>query len=228
MERMRQNGCDVIQTEGDADVHIAKAAISMSAFRPTTLIGEGTDLIVLLLYHAQVSKCNALNFRSDKAKSYVYNIKVLKQVLGEAVCNDLLFLHAFTGRDSVSRVFGIGKKLGFQRIIKKEKAVKDCSKAFSRPKQSQDVVETNGCKAMDSLVSIRYNICSARKLRELECSSRQNVSHRPPRPVNFIPCGLTTRLWSGWDVVMKWIHLSRDGRYNNNNNNNNTEKNLFQ
>ena len=33
-------------------------------------------------------------FRSDKMKSYVYNIKVLKQVLGEAVCNDLLFLHA--------------------------------------------------------------------------------------------------------------------------------------
>ena len=167
MEGMRQNGCDVIQAEGDADVEIAKAAINMSAFRPTTRIGEDTDLLVLLLYHAEVSKCIELYFRSDKAKSHVYNIKVLKQVLGEAVCNDLLFLHAFTGCDSVSRVFGIGKKVGFQRIIKKEKAMKDCSKAFSTPKQSQDVVETNGCKAMvalfnadqkDSLASIRYNM----------------------------------------------------------------------
>jgi len=125
---------------------------------------------------------------------------------------------------------------GSNESIKKEKAMKDCSKAFSRPKQSQDVVETNGCKAMVACsMQIKRTpwhlsdiICSARKLRELKCSSRQNVSHRPPRPVNFIPCGLTTRLWSGWDVVMKWIHLSRDGRYNNNNNNNNTEKNLFQ
>ena len=112
---MQQNGCDVIQAEGDANVEIAKAAaITMSAFRPTTLIGEDTDLLVLSLYHAEVSKCNALYFCSDKAKSYVYNIKILKQVLDEAVCNDLLFLHAFTGCDLVSGAFGIGKKMGFQ------------------------------------------------------------------------------------------------------------------
>ena len=114
---MKQKGCDVIQAEGDADVGIAKTAISMSAFRPTNFIGEDTDLLVLLLFHTDVSKCTALYFQSDKVKSYVYNIKVLKQVLGEAVCNDLLFLHAFTVCDLVSQVFGIGKKLGFQRII---------------------------------------------------------------------------------------------------------------
>jgi len=120
MERMRQKGCDIIQEEGDAD--------SMSAFKSTSLIGEDTDLLVLLLFHADVSKCTALYFRSDKVKSYVYNIKVLKLVLGEAVCNDLLFLHAFMGSDSVSRVF--------QRIIKREKTMTNCSKAFSLPKQS--------------------------------------------------------------------------------------------
>ena len=125
MKRMKQKGCNVIQAEGDVDVEIAKAAISMFAFRPTSLIGDDTDLIVLLLFHTDVSKCTALYFRSDKVKSNVYNIKVMKQVLGEAVCNDLLFLHAFTGCDSVSRVFGIGKNSGFQR----EKTLKDCSKA---------------------------------------------------------------------------------------------------
>ena len=125
---------------------------------------EDTDL---LLFHRDVSKCTALYFRSDKVKSNVYNIKVLKQVLGDAVCNDLLFLHAFTRYDSVSRVFGIGKKSWFQRIIKREKITKDCSKAFSRPKQTHDVVETSSSKAMialfngdqkDSLASIRYNM----------------------------------------------------------------------
>ena len=127
---------------------------------------EETDLLILLLFHTDVSKCTALYFRSDKVKSYVYNIKVLKQVLGEAVCNDLLFLHAFTGCNSVSRVFGIGKKSGFQWIIKREKIMKDCSKTFFQPKQTQEVVETNGSKAMiallngdrkDSLALNRYN-----------------------------------------------------------------------
>jgi len=67
MERMRQNGCDVIQAEGDADVKIAKAAINVSDFKPTTLIAEDTDLLVHLLYYAEVSRCNALYFRSNKA-----------------------------------------------------------------------------------------------------------------------------------------------------------------
>ena len=54
-------------------------------------------------------------------------------------------------------------------------------------------------------------ICSARKLQEQRLSSHLNDSHQPPRLVNFIPCGPTTRLWSGWAVVRKWIHLSGDG-----------------
>ena len=98
----------------------------MSAMRPTTLIGEDTDLLVLLLFHTDVSECTELYFLSEKVKSFVYNIKVLKQVFVEAVCNDLLFLHAFTGCDSVSRVFRIGKKYGFQQITKSEKTMRGC------------------------------------------------------------------------------------------------------
>ena len=47
----------------------------MSAFKPTTLVGENADLLVLLLYHVVVSKCSYLYFRSDKVKSNVYDIK---------------------------------------------------------------------------------------------------------------------------------------------------------
>jgi hypothetical protein len=76
-------------------------------------------------------------------------------------------IYDFTGCDSTSRIFVIGKKATFQRIIKKEKGIKDCSKVFCSPNQNQDVVEINGCKTMvalfnadqnDSLASIRYNM----------------------------------------------------------------------
>ena len=102
------------------DVEIAKAAINMSAFKPTTLIIEDTDLLVLLLYHAEVSKSGALCFRSNIASPYCCDINALRQILSEVACKDLLFAHAFTGCDSVSRIFGIGKRLVFQRIVKKE------------------------------------------------------------------------------------------------------------
>ena len=43
------NCCHVIHAEGDADVDIAKAAITASSYSSTTLIGKDTDLLVLLL-----------------------------------------------------------------------------------------------------------------------------------------------------------------------------------
>ena len=46
-----------------------------------------------------VSEYSDLYFRYDKVKSNVYNIKVLKLVLGEAVSKDLLFLQALFNAD---------------------------------------------------------------------------------------------------------------------------------
>ena len=74
----------------------------------TTLVAEDTDLLILLLYYYNVNNRD-LYFRSDKGKPTVYNVRVLKQLLGEDVCTDLLFAHAFTGSDTTSRIFGVGK-----------------------------------------------------------------------------------------------------------------------
>lgn len=167
IECLRQKGCTVMQVEGDADVEIAKAAVTNSASKSTTLIGEDTDLLLLLLYYVVEANCTELYFRSDKTSSNVYNIKILKGILGKPVCRSLLFIYAFTGCDSTSRVFGIGKKSVFQRIIKEDEELIECSKLFCLPQQTQDVVESTGCRAMvalfnanqnDSLASIRYNI----------------------------------------------------------------------
>lgn len=97
---------------GDADLEIVKAAVTMSTTKSTTLIGEDTDLLILLLYHGK-PESKELYFRSDKGKPNVYNIKILKNLLGDGVCTDLLFAHAFTGRDTTSRFFGVGKKSVF-------------------------------------------------------------------------------------------------------------------
>ena len=121
------------------------------AFKSTTLVGEDTDLLLLLLYYHEATNCTELYFHLDKVKANVYNIKGLKKIRGEAVCNDLLFIHAFTGCDSTSRVFGIGKKSGFQRNIKKEEEMKDSSKVFCSPLKRQDVVDTSGCRWLCSM-----------------------------------------------------------------------------
>jgi len=61
------------------------------------------------------------------------------------------------------------------------------------------------------LASIRYNML-CKKVARAKMFVNLNYSHQPPPPVNFIPGGLTSRLWSGWDAAMKCSHLSGDGR----------------
>ena len=126
---LKQNDCHVVQAEGDADVDIIRAVVDSSKQGTTTLIGEDTDLLILLLYHGDVD-CKDVYFRSDKGKLTVYNIRVLKGLLGEQVCTDLLFVHAFTGCDTSSRIFGIGKKLVFQKVIKGDSVLRSCSNIF--------------------------------------------------------------------------------------------------
>ena len=70
--RLREKGCHTIQAEGDADLDIVKAAVAMSEHISATLIGEDTDLLVLLLYHAPANDCKHLYFRSDKGTPNVY------------------------------------------------------------------------------------------------------------------------------------------------------------
>ena len=59
-EELQRRECQVIQAEDDADVEIAKAAVSMAQFKSTTVIGEDTDLLVLLLYYTNIDNCSEL------------------------------------------------------------------------------------------------------------------------------------------------------------------------
>jgi hypothetical protein len=117
--KLKDRGCEVIHAHGDADVDIVKAAVASAKLRDTTLVGEDTDILILLLYYVERDS-KKLYFRSDKLKSkYVYDICSLKDLLGCEVSTQLLFVHAFTGCDSTSRIYGIGKKALFQKLIKK-------------------------------------------------------------------------------------------------------------
>lgn len=80
--------CRVIQAPGDADVDTVNATVDCSQVCSTTLVGEDTDLLILLVYYAGTEN-EVFYFRSDTKRSKerkVYNINLLKQVLGETIC----------------------------------------------------------------------------------------------------------------------------------------------
>ena len=67
MQKLRERRCSVNQAEDDADVSIVLVIVDRSRQCSCTLIGEGTDLLLLLLYYANC-KNETLIFRSNKKK----------------------------------------------------------------------------------------------------------------------------------------------------------------
>ena len=155
-----------IQAEEDADFDIVKAAVAMSAHISTTVIGEDTDMLVLLLYHAPANDCRDLYFRSEKGKPNVYNITVLKRLLGDDDYSDMLFIHALSGCGTTSIIVGAEKKSVVQKVIAGDSALHECSKLFRTPTPDPATVETTICEAIvslcngsksDSLASLSYS-----------------------------------------------------------------------
>ena len=69
-QQLSIRGSNTIHANGDADLEIVKTALRMSELCSTTLIGEDTDLLVLLLhFYSKERNWNRIQFRSDKEKS---------------------------------------------------------------------------------------------------------------------------------------------------------------
>ena len=165
--KLEQSGCSTIHSEGDADLRIVQTAIQSSRSITTLLVGDDTDLLVLLCYHAEMN-ANELFFKSEpKQRSKTrktWNIKRTKTSLGANVCTNILFVHAILGCDTTSRIHGIGKGVALTKI-RTDALFREQANVFNHPGASKDEVIMAGekallclynCRSDKSLDSLRY------------------------------------------------------------------------
>ena len=127
-------------------------------------------MLILLLHYSRTDN-EIIYLRSDANKQSkrhrVYNINLLKETLGDDVCNELLFVYAYSGCDSTSRIYGIGKKSAFRKVVKSNLVIVFCASAFVLQNKSQEVisdigkdlmVDLFGGKSNDTLSSLRHII----------------------------------------------------------------------
>ncbi|XP_045211013.2 uncharacterized protein LOC123562441 [Mercenaria mercenaria] len=123
-ETFANHGIPVKQATNDADCLIVKTAVQSAETDTTVVVGEDTDLLVLLCYHVDGIK-HGVYFRSDsrpkrgKGKR-VWDIQKTKQILGQDVCSLLPFIHALTECDTTSKVHGIGKASALKVLCTKQ------------------------------------------------------------------------------------------------------------
>ena len=146
----------VLRAKGDADNLIVRTAMECSAANRTTIIGEDADLLVLLIcHHAQLHR-KPIFFRSDKhtgTKKRVWYIQWLKQNLGPEACQLLPFVHALSGCDTTSRLFGLGKGVPLKKIT--DAKFKQQGHIFCSAGHHQDTTVAAGEKALVCLYNGR-------------------------------------------------------------------------
>ena len=171
-EELAKKNCETHHASGDANLLIVQKAV---------LVGDDTDLLVLLCYHASLES-HDLFFCPEPKKNTkqpcTWNIKAVKQRLGPDMCQHILFLHAFLGCDTTSRLHGIGKGASLKKYQTNNSFREQAMVLHSRSASTHDVTRAgeralviiyNG-RSTDTLDSFRHQ-----RFREKVASSATHV-----------------------------------------------------
>ena len=165
-EELEKNNCKSYYASADADLLIVQKAVESATTKETVVIGDDTDLLVLLCYHACLDTCSLL-FKPEPKKNAknirVWDIQAVKQQLGADVCNHILFIHSILGCDTTSRLHGLGKGIALRKFREQHRFV-ELAGVFDSISQKEDII-TAGEEALillyngkdeKSLDSLRY------------------------------------------------------------------------
>ena len=138
---LKEDNCPTYHAKGDADVLIVKTAVESARERNIVLVGDDTDLLVLLCFYTSSDSFDLYFKPEPKANSRrrVWNMKKVKEQLGDDVCHDLLFLHAILGCDTTSRVHGIGKAAALKKYVN-SLHFREQAKVFNSSSTVDDIV----------------------------------------------------------------------------------------
>ena len=143
-------GCWLCHSSGgtSADCVIVQVALRSAMEYATVLVGEDTDLLILLLFHVK-SDMKDVFFSSTRASATRrWEIKRTQSCLGPNVCKNILFAHAFGGCDTTSRPFGVGKSVPVKRMQQKNKPFENGVKVFLRTNSDHQMIAETGEKLL--------------------------------------------------------------------------------
>ena len=158
-EKLQLSGYTINHSSGDADLMIVQAAVESAKSTTTVLVGDDTDLLVLLCYHAETSAHELFFIPQPKQRSItrkIWNIKETKSALGPETCADILFVHAVLGCDTTSALHGIGKGLALKKILI-DAVFREQAQVFSQTDATKADIIAAGEKALVSLYRGRSN-----------------------------------------------------------------------
>ena len=191
---LQEDGHTVISCRGDADTVIAKRALVLAAEGvDVDVVCTDTDVLCLLVYHLHQTQDQAhgnIFFRKDQSVKQKtggrFSIAGIVERMDSRQANAILFLHAWTGSDTTSALFGHGK-LGLLNGIVVSEELNSLAVQMQKDAMTQDEVGSLGEKIfclqfgqVDSdLVSLRFS-----RFKKMVAESLTKLDPRvlPPSP----------------------------------------------
>ena len=172
----------------------------------TTVIGEDTDLLILLIFSTN-PESEALYLQSDKKtgkKFRVWDIHWFQRSLGPEMCTLLPFVHAIAGYDTTSHLFGIGKGVPLRKL-KSDQIFRKQARVFSEV-ATKDEVQKAGEEALVCLYGGQPNE-GLDKLRYDKFCEKVSTSTSPVQVHTLPPTAAAARYHSMrvYYQVQEWI-----------------------
>ena len=137
--QLSASSINVMHSDEDADVDIVSSVLTDANTCPVALLGEDTDLLILLLWHYNPQLHNPVHFYSNSSKTAV-DIKKSKQLLGDKLTQSNLAIHTFCGCNATSRLHFVGSRGVFQNFLKNEE-FRDLLRIFSLVSGRKDILQ---------------------------------------------------------------------------------------
>lgn len=127
MSCLQNVGYSVLQAADDADTVIASTALDMAETKAVTITANDTDILVLLVHHFK-PQLKDVYIQSEVMKNRISDITTVSvhdvcDKVGPTKGRILPAIHAISGCDSTSALFGIGKKTAWNKLSSSDTAV---------------------------------------------------------------------------------------------------------
>lgn len=100
-------------------------AISSAECDDTILVGDDTDLLVLLIHYMITKEPPKNIWMLRLASGDIVNVKELIRKIPQPLAQNILFIHAASGCDTVSSFSGIGKTKLFKLLLNKPQLIQE-------------------------------------------------------------------------------------------------------
>lgn len=204
-QELERAGITAIQAPEDADVLIVETAKNLSSnYDLVYVIGEDIDLLILINAFAPDNVCFC-KVGKGKMLDTFYSNKSFKY--GD-ISENILFLHAVSGCDTTSALFGQGK-IKFCTTLEKFPCINESVKIFKDPNAEKNTL----FKAMEPFLVTLYGAEHTSSLNELRylrfaqatTSNKFNLARLPPTED-----AAKHHTWRVYYQVQAWMSIAKD------------------